>query len=178
MGTQLPFPPKWDRAPQFSDHIYCRQTAGWIKMSLDTEVNLGPGDIVMDGVTPPLFRKRGTAAQFLAHVCCGQNGWMDEDATWYRSTPRPWPHCVRQRPSFPLRKGHSSPPSFQPMSIVATVIHLSYCWALVLRLIIDILNCHCLIKVILFISDIYRVFEDNEWKQFDKWFQVELISTT
>ena len=32
---------------------------------------------------------------------------------------------------LPLRKGHSSPPpasrSFRPMSIVATVAHLSYC---------------------------------------------------
>ena len=46
-------------------------------MSLDTEVNLGPGHIVMDGVTPPLFRKRGTAAQFSTHVYCGQTaGWM------------------------------------------------------------------------------------------------------
>jgi len=37
---------------------------------------------------------------------------------------------MRQGPSFP-RKWHSSPPSFRPMSIVATVAHLSYCWALV-----------------------------------------------
>jgi len=27
-------------------HVYCGQTAGWIKMPLGTEVGLGPGDIV------------------------------------------------------------------------------------------------------------------------------------
>ena len=36
------------------------------------------------------------------------NGWMDEDATWYGSRPRPRPHCIRRGPSSPL-KGHSSP---------------------------------------------------------------------
>jgi len=56
---------------------------------------------------------------------------MDEDATWYGCRPRPRPHCVRQGPSSPLpsKKGHSSPPSFWPMSIVAMVAHLIYCWA-------------------------------------------------
>jgi len=40
--------------------------------------------------------------------------------------------------------GHSSPPSFQPMSIVATVAHLSYCWALVENIqIFMLLNCNC-----------------------------------
>ena len=45
--------------------------------------------------------------------------------------PRPRPQCIRRCPSCP-RKGHSmQPPCFRPMSIVATVAHLSYCWALV-----------------------------------------------
>ena len=35
------------------------------------------------------------------------NGWMDEDATWYRSRPRSRPHCVRRGPSSPQR-GHST----------------------------------------------------------------------
>jgi len=34
--------------PQFSAHVYCCQTAGWIKMPLDTEVRLGQDDIVLD----------------------------------------------------------------------------------------------------------------------------------
>jgi len=28
--------------------VYCGQMVGWIKMSLGTEVNLGPGHIVLD----------------------------------------------------------------------------------------------------------------------------------
>jgi len=55
---------------------------------------------------------------------------MDQDATWYGSRGRRRPHCIRRIPSAP-RKGHSTPPPFRPMSIVATVAHLSYCWALV-----------------------------------------------
>jgi len=40
--------------PQFSAHVYCGQTAGWIKMALGTEVGLGPGNIVLDGHPAPL----------------------------------------------------------------------------------------------------------------------------
>jgi len=29
--------------------VYCRQTVGWIKMPLGTEVGLRPGHIVLDG---------------------------------------------------------------------------------------------------------------------------------
>ena len=57
---------------------------------------------------------------------------MDEDATWYGSRPPRRPHCIRRVPSAP-RKGHSTPASFRPMSIVAMVAHLSYCWALVVK---------------------------------------------
>jgi len=52
---------------------YCGQTVGWIKMSLGTEVGLGPGDIVLDGDSAPPPNERGIAApNFSAHVCCGQ----------------------------------------------------------------------------------------------------------
>ena len=34
--------------PQFSAHVYCGQTAGWIKMPLGTEVDLDPGRIVLE----------------------------------------------------------------------------------------------------------------------------------
>jgi len=50
-------------------HVYCGQTAGWMKTPLGTEVDLDPGHIVLDGV--PALRKMGTAALFSAHVCCG-----------------------------------------------------------------------------------------------------------
>jgi len=35
---------------QFLAHVYCGQTAGWMKTPLGTEVDLGPGHIVLDGV--------------------------------------------------------------------------------------------------------------------------------
>jgi len=54
-GNPACHPKKGGRAPQFSAHVYCGQTAGWIKMQLGTEVRLGPGDIVLDGVPAPLF---------------------------------------------------------------------------------------------------------------------------
>ena len=54
-----------------------------------------------------------------------QNGRMDQDGTLHGGGLWSRPQCIR-RSQLP-QKGHSSPPSFQPMSIVATVTHLSYC---------------------------------------------------
>jgi len=51
---------------QFLAHIYCGQTAGWIKTRIGTDVNLGPGDVVLDGVADP--PKSRTALQFSVHV--------------------------------------------------------------------------------------------------------------
>jgi len=40
--------------PQFSVHVYCGQTAGWIKMALGMKVSLSLGHIVLDGdIAPP-----------------------------------------------------------------------------------------------------------------------------
>ena len=50
-------PLKGHSSPVFY-HVYCGQTAGWMKTPLDTEVDLGPGHIVLDGVPAP--RERGT----------------------------------------------------------------------------------------------------------------------
>jgi len=44
-------PRKKGTAPtQFLAHVYCGQTAEWIKLPLGMEVGLGPGDVVLDGV--------------------------------------------------------------------------------------------------------------------------------
>ena len=32
------------------------------------------------------------------------SGWTDQDDTWHAGRPRPWPHCVRWRPSSPSPK--------------------------------------------------------------------------
>jgi len=58
MGTQLPLP--MGHSPQFSAHVSCGQTVGWIKMPHGMEVDLGPGHIVLDG--DPASPQRGTAA--------------------------------------------------------------------------------------------------------------------
>jgi len=116
-------PQKGGRAPKFLAHVYCGQTAGWIKMPLDVEVGLGPGHIVLDGeLGTQLPTERGTVAPqfrgFLDTGFCRQacihinrgpcllwpNGWMDQDTTWYGGRP-----CVRCGASSPHGKGHSSP---------------------------------------------------------------------
>ena len=57
--------------------VCCGQTVGWIKMPLDMQVGLGPGDIVLDGYGAAP-QKRGTAApHFSAHVYYGETaGWI------------------------------------------------------------------------------------------------------
>jgi len=35
--------------PYFSAHVYCGQTAAWIKMPLGMDVGLGPGHVTLDG---------------------------------------------------------------------------------------------------------------------------------
>jgi len=100
MGTQLSLLNIGGRAPQFSAHVYYGQTAGWIKMRLDTEVGHGPGHIVLDGDPAPPKRldasrcralgvqvgigpghivlgwaqlpPKKARPQFSAHVYCGQ----------------------------------------------------------------------------------------------------------
>ena len=74
MGAEDPAPP-----PQFSAHVYCGQTAGWIKMALGTEVGSGPGPIVLNGdpavpfwgelglQLPPSCPEKGHSP----HVYCG-----------------------------------------------------------------------------------------------------------
>jgi len=44
--------------------VYCAQTVGWIKMPpLGTEIDLGPGDIVLDGDPVPPSQGKGHAQQ-------------------------------------------------------------------------------------------------------------------
>jgi len=147
-GDPAPLPIKGaEPRHQFSAHVYCGQTPGWIKVVLGTEVGRGPGHIVLDGDPAPLptkdaeppFSAHGQTAGCIKmprgmevglspgdfvfdggpsyphrpHPIFGPcllwpNGWMDEDATWYGSRPRPRPLSVRRVPSYP-RKGHSSP---------------------------------------------------------------------
>jgi len=51
-------------APQFSAHVYCGQTAGWMKLVLGMEVGLSPGDFVSDGEPLPLPKKGAEPPNF------------------------------------------------------------------------------------------------------------------
>jgi len=45
--------PKREPLPQFSAHVHCGQTAGWIKVAFGMKVGLGTGHILLDGDTAP-----------------------------------------------------------------------------------------------------------------------------
>ena len=59
-GDPAPLPKKGGgAAPQFSAHVRCGKTAGWIKIPLGTKVGLGPGHM-LDGDTAPPAKKGAT----------------------------------------------------------------------------------------------------------------------
>jgi len=106
-------------APQVSAHVYCGQTAAFIKIPLGMEVGLSPDDFVLHREPAPL-RQKGVEPQIFGPYLLWPNGCMDQDATWYRGRPWPSRHCVTWGPSFPSpKRGRIPLPHFRPMSIVA-----------------------------------------------------------
>jgi len=116
-GDPAPLPEKW-QSPQFSAHVYCGQTAGWITMPLGMEIGSAQATlwIVLDG-DPALPPPKVHSPQFSAHVCCSQTaGWikmplgtkvgLGQATLCYMGTQPP-----------PQKRGHT--PNFRPMSIVA-----------------------------------------------------------
>ena len=63
-------------APQFSAHVYCGQTAGWIEMKLGMQVGLGTGHIFLDG-DPALPPPKGHSPAIFGSYLLWPNGWMD-----------------------------------------------------------------------------------------------------
>jgi len=109
-------PPQKGWGPtQFSAHIYCGQTAAWIKMPLGTDVDLGLRDVVLD-VDPATPRKNGHTHPHPIFGPCllWPNSWTDEDVARYGSRPRLRPHCTRRGPSSSERG--TTAPYFRPMS--------------------------------------------------------------
>jgi len=51
-------------------HVYCGQTAGWIRIPHFTEVGLGPGDVVLDGTQ--LSSSALATAWIAPKICQGQ----------------------------------------------------------------------------------------------------------
>jgi len=73
-------------------------------MPLGMELGLSPGNFVLDE-DPALYLRRGGAHPIFGTRLLWPNGCMDQDATWYGSSPRPTRHCVRCGPSYPQKKG-------------------------------------------------------------------------
>ena len=112
---------------QFSAHVYCGQTAAWIKMPHDTEVGLGPGHIVLDGDPATLPQKWAEPPlQFSAHVYCGQTAGCIKTALGMEVGLGP-DHIVLDGGSSLPKKGLSPLPNFRPISIVAKQLDASKC---------------------------------------------------
>jgi len=87
---------RWGPSPQFLAHVCYGQTAGWIKIPLGRDEDLGPDDIVLDGdpALPPKGRSPPPNFQPMSVVA----KWLDGsrwDATWYGGRPQPRRHCIR-----------------------------------------------------------------------------------
>jgi len=96
-------------------------------MKLNMQVGLGPGHIVLDRNPAPPSPKEGGALQFSAHICCGQMaGWIKMPLGSELGLS-PSDIVLDGDPTSSPKRGRSPPPNFWPMSIVATVAHLSYC---------------------------------------------------
>jgi len=132
LGPSFPSP-KRGTAPHFLAHlahVYCGQTADWIRMPLSMEVGLDPGLTVLYGDPAPP-QKGQSPHPILGPCLLWPNGWMDQDATWYGGRPR-LSHIVLDGNPAPHRKGHldGNPappqkgaqqplPTFRLMTIVA-----------------------------------------------------------
>jgi len=108
MWTQLT--PKKAQPCQFSAYVYCGQPAVCIRIPLGTEVGFSLGNIVLDGdlAPPPL---QGHSPPIFGQCLLWPDGWMDQDATWYRGRPQPRRLCVWWGPSS-ARKKCTAPTQF------------------------------------------------------------------
>jgi len=87
-------------------------------------IGLGPGHIVLYGEPDPL-PKGAQPPIFDQYLCCGRMaGWIKMPLGREIGLSRS--DIVDGEPAPPSPKG-SGAPNFRPMSIVATVTHLSYC---------------------------------------------------
>ena len=97
-------------------------------MPLGMEVGLGPCNFVFDG-DPASPRTEGTptTTQFLAHVYCVQtDAWM-KTPLGTEVDLGPGHITLDETESQLCAKRTQQPPSFRSVSIVAMVVHLSYC---------------------------------------------------
>jgi len=119
MGTQLPSPKKGTEPPIGQLPLW--PTDWCIEMPLVIEVDLNPGDFVLDGDPAPL-PKKGALPPIFGPCLFWPNGWMDQVATWYKVGLGPGDIVLDGDPA-PSQKGTA--PNFRPMSIVAKRLYVS-----------------------------------------------------
>jgi len=68
MWTQLPSEKGHTYPTQLLAHVNCGQTDGCMKTPLGTEVDLGPGHIVLDGVPAPAKVAQQPPSPLFAHL--------------------------------------------------------------------------------------------------------------
>jgi len=107
-GSVIPF-----AHPQFLANVCCGQTAGWIKMPLGTEVDLGPGHIVKWGPSSPTERGTATSPPFFGPCLLWPNGGPSQQHCSSHSIPMPYNEPLPQKCPFPWGsgshgKGHGS----------------------------------------------------------------------
>ena len=77
-------------------------------MVLGMEVELGPGDFVLDGDPaspgPPPQKGAEAPSPIFGPFLLWPNGWMHQDATWYGARPQLRGHCVRCMTHPPSQK--------------------------------------------------------------------------
>jgi len=111
-GNPAPPHQKRGHSPQFSTHVCCGQTAGWIKMPLGTDVDIDPGYIVTDGDPAP--QKGSQHPHFSVHVYCG------ETAEWIKMSLGTevglglGDVVLDGDPASPTERGTAAPPTFRP----------------------------------------------------------------
>ena len=113
MGTQLS-PEKKAHPPRPIFGSCLLGPNGWMDqdMPLGTEVNLGRGDVVLDGVAAPLPPKRGTAPSFRFTYCGQTAGWMKTPlCTEVDLVPG---QIVFDGVPAPCERGTAAPPLFGP----------------------------------------------------------------
>jgi len=121
----FPLPKKGaELSPQFSAHVHCGQTAGWIKTALGTEVGLHPGHIVLNGDPAPLLKP---PPEFLAHFYCGQTAGCIKMPLGMEVVLSPGDFVLDGDAAPSPKRGRSSLPNFRPMSIVAKRLDGSRC---------------------------------------------------
>ena len=98
---------------KFSAHVYCGQTAGWMKLVLGMEVGLSPGDFVLDGDPVP-FPQKGVmpSPQYSAHFYCGQTARCIKMPFGMDVGLSPGDFVLDRDPVLPPNKGAEPHPQF------------------------------------------------------------------